>query len=34
MQISQHATLGIYYEGQFGSGNQQHGVNASLSVRF
>jgi len=34
MQISQQATLGIYYEGQFGSGEQQHGVNASLSVRF
>ena len=34
IQISQQATLGIYYEGQFGGGNQQNGINANLSVRF
>jgi outer membrane autotransporter protein len=32
--ISKSATLGIAYNGQFGNGNAQNGVNATLEVKF
>ncbi|HWK63463.1 MAG TPA: hypothetical protein VNS34_00875 [Rhizobiaceae bacterium] len=28
------STLGVSYEGQFGSDNQQQGFNANLNIRF
>jgi len=34
VSISQQATFGLYYEGQFASQSQQHGVSANLSVQF
>ena len=34
LHTSQQVTLGIYYEGQFASGSQQHGVSANLRVLF
>ncbi|HEY7805323.1 MAG TPA: autotransporter domain-containing protein, partial [Orrella sp.] len=34
LQVGQQATIGIYYEGQFASGSQQHSVSASLNVLF
>ena len=34
IQISQHTSVGLYYQGQFGGGNQQNGINIQLSARF
>ncbi|KAA0968097.1 autotransporter outer membrane beta-barrel domain-containing protein, partial [Aureimonas fodinaquatilis] len=34
MDISDKATLGISYNGQFGDGAQDHGVNAALRFQF
>jgi outer membrane autotransporter protein len=34
LHTSQQVTFGIYYDGQFGGGSQQHGVSANLRVLF
>lgn len=34
LQLSPSATLGVTYQGQFGSGSTQNGINANLNIRF
>ena len=34
VKVNDRATVGLSYQGQFGDGSQENGVNAALHVRF